>query len=104
MEVKRKMRKKKKGADNLQKAPAPKRKDKSKRLLNSKLKELESPEGQILLAFLRDCPLGNEMSLNSAELLWSFIVWLDLKKIRLVDEREVFCFPFSKLVRKGKLR
>jgi len=103
MEVKRKMGKKEKGAE-VGKHTAPKRKDKSKRLLNSKLKELESPEAQILLAFLRDYPLANEMSLDSAELLWSFIVWLDLKKIRLVDEREVFCFPFSKLVRKGKLR
>ena len=97
------MGKKEKGAE-VGKHTAPKRKDKSKRLLNSKLKELESPEAQILLAFLRDYPLANEMSLDSAELLWSFIVWLDLKKIRLVDEREVFCFPFSKLVRKGKLR
>jgi len=94
----------KKAGSGTRKPSEPKRKATAERLINSKLKELESPEAQMLLSFLRDYPLTCDMSLNSAELLWSFIVWLDLKKIRLIDEREVFCFPFSKLIRKGDLK
>lgn len=97
------MRREKKGPE-VRKLTGPKRMAWAKRLLESKKRELESQEARAFLEFMRDYPFADEISLSCAELLWAFLVWLRSKKIHLVDEHEVFCFPFSKLVAKKDLK
>jgi len=74
------------------------RKADAKRLLHSKGLAIESPEGKIIAEFLETYP-SSSTTILSLEMLWFFLAWLKSKKIHLVDSQDVFCVPFSYLVR-----
>lgn len=91
------MRDKKKKGPETRKPADPKRKAETKRLFDSKKKELESQEAQLLLKFLETwTEPTKEDQLN---FLWKFMFWLKEKGYHIIDGQTVFCFPFSKLVR-----
>lgn len=97
----------KKGGDNLRdkkqkgpdavKRPDPPRKAETKRFIKSKGLGLESPQGKIFLEFMEIYPPA-DVTLAACEMLWFFLVWLKSKGIHLIDERTVYCLPFSHLV------
>jgi len=89
--------KKTKGPDAV-KRPDPQRKAEAKRFVHSKGLGLESPQGKIFLEFMKIYPLA-DVTLNACEMLWYFLTWLKSKGIHLIDERTVYCMPFSHLVR-----
>lgn len=80
----------------------PQRKRKAKRLLDSKKKELDSQEAQLLLKFLGVHP-EIDTTLAIVEVLWSFLKFLKKSRLCIISEEEVFCFPLKKMVGLGKL-
>lgn len=94
--------KKEKGSPALQHND-PSRKTEVKRFLKSKKKELESPEAQLFLNFLATWPLA-DVTLLACEMTWGFIQWLKKAGYHIIDERTVFCIPFSHLVKKADLK
>ena len=95
------MREKKRGGE-VRKHTPPKREDESKRLLDSTLREIKSQESLLLFLFVANC--SKILSEPMIELVWEFLEFLKSEGYRIVNEKEVFCFPFSKLVCKGGLR
>lgn len=75
----------------------PKRMTEAKRFLKSKKFSLKSPQAKIFFEFMEIYPPA-DATLAACEMLWFFLVWLKSKGIHLVDEKTVFCFPFSRLV------
>lgn len=80
----------------------PKRKDKSERLFDSKVKEIKSQESLLLFLFVENH--SKILTESMIELVWNFMEFLKSNGYYIVNEKEVFCFPFSKLVRKGDLK
>lgn len=80
----------------------PKRKDKSERLFEFREKELKSQESLLLFLFVANQP--KILTEPMVELVWDFMEFLKSNGYYIVNEKEVFCFPFSKLVRKGDLK
>jgi len=94
---------KKKTGPGTRKPSDPKRKAEAKRLFDSRIRELESPEARIFLRFAEVYP-PVDMTLHVAEGLWAFLQWLKERGYRIVHSEEVFCVPFSHLVRKRNLK
>lgn len=84
------------------KQTGPRRKAEAKRLLKSKQKELESQESRLMLDFFATWtePVSEQM----AQFLWQFLKFLKEKDYHVIDERTVYCFPFSHLVRYKNLK
>lgn len=84
----------------------PKRKDGShvlsSRLLNSKIRETQSQESLLLFLFAEN--YSKTLTEPMAELAWEFMEFLKSTGYCIVNEKEVFCFPFSHLVEKKKLK
>jgi len=99
---KRLKKEKKKGSDS-RNHHDPKRLTEIKRLFESKKKELESQEAKLLLKFLETYP-GADVMMPCIEMLWAFLTWLKEKAYHVIDERDVFCVPFSHLVRYKNLK
>jgi len=97
-EKKRMKLNRKKGGSGSQKPSDPKRKAEAKRLFNSKKDELESKEAKLMLKFLETYP-GADVMKPCLEMLWAFLRWLKEKGYHVIDERDVYCMPFSHLVR-----
>jgi len=95
------MGEKKRGAETRQ-ATAPKRKAEAKRLFDFKLREIESQESLLLFLFVANH--SKILTEPMIELIWNFMEFLKSEGYQIVNEKEVFCFPFSKLVCKGGLR
>jgi len=92
------MKEKKKRPDAV-KQPDPKRMAEAKRLLNSKR---VSEENQcLLLKFDKDCP---GITFRNADGVITFVRWLEDRRYQIINEKEVFCFPFSKMVKLSELK
>jgi len=80
-----------------------KRKAEAKRLLESRQKELESPEAKLLVKFLGEHP-EIDVTLQTSETLWTFLRFLKEKGYSLVHGNDIVCVPFSHLVDPSKLK
>lgn len=67
-----------------------------------KEKELKSQESLLLFLFVENYP--KILTEPMIELIWDFMEFLKSNGYHIVNEKEVFCFPFLKLVRKGDLK
>jgi len=72
------------------------------RRLDSKIREVQSQESLLLFLFVENCP--KILTEPMVELVWNFMEFLKRHGYCIVNEKEVFCFPFSKLVREKDLR
>ncbi len=88
--------------DQRKKGPAadvqtgPKRKDESERLFDSKVKEIKSQESLLLFLFVENH--SKILTDSMIELIWNFMEFLKSNGYHIVNEKEVFCVPFSHLV------
>lgn len=96
------MRDKRSGGRTATKQARPKRMTEIKRLLDSKKKELNSQEAQLLLKFLGVHP-EIDTTLAITEALWFFLKFLKESKLCIISEEEVFCFPLKKMVELGRM-
>jgi hypothetical protein len=80
----------------------PKRKDQTKRPFKFRENELKSQESLLLFLFVENC--SKILTEPMIELIWNFMEFLKSTGYHIVNEKEVFCFPFSKLARKGDLK
>lgn len=94
--------KKKKGPDAV-KQPDPKRMTEIKRLLQPRIKELESQEAQLIMKFAETYPPA-DLTLSCCEMLWAFLQWLRKHNYHIVSHNKVFCVPFSHLADPSKLK
>lgn len=92
-----------------QKGPAaseptgPKRKDKnSRRILESKIREVKSQEYLLLFLFVEN--YSKILTEPMIELIWDFMKFLKSHGYFILNQREVFCFPISKLVKLSDLK
>lgn len=72
------------------------------RHLNSKIRETQSQESLLLFLFAEN--YSKILAEPMVELVWEFMEFLKSTGYCIVNEKEVFCFPFSKLVREKGLR
>jgi len=92
----------KKRRPSVVKQPAPQRMTgKIKRQFNSKLREIKSQESLLLFLFVANH--SEILTEPMIELIWNFMEFLKSEGYQIVNEKEVFCFPFSKLARKELL-
>ena len=89
------MRKKKRGPASGQ-PTGPQRKDRSRRLLDSKIAEIKSQQSLLLFLFVANC--SKILTEPMVEMLWEFMEFLGSHGYSIVSEREIFCIPFSHLV------
>jgi len=94
--------KKMKWGQRLTRLLTPKRKDKAERLFEFREKELKSQESLLLFLFVANH--SEILAEPMVELIWNFMEFLKSNGYYIVNEKEVFCFPFSKLVCKGDLK
>jgi len=96
------MRKKKKGPEGRNRSD-PKRKDESKRLFNSKKKELETQEAKLFLKFAEIYPPA-DMKIDVALAIWDFLKFLKKEGYLIVHDNDLFVIPFSHLVKLKDLK
>ena len=92
---------KKRGPDNC-KPTSPQRKAEAKRQLDSKIAEIESQDSLLLFLFVENC--SKILTEPMVELVWDFLEFLRFNDYYIVNGKEVFCVPFSHLVRKRDLK
>ncbi|MBA7646279.1 hypothetical protein ES703_54041 [subsurface metagenome] len=80
----------------------PQRKDCPKRLLDSKIREVKSQESLLLFLFVAN--YSKILTEPMVELIWDFMEFLKSHGYYIINEKEVFCVPFSHLVRKKDLK
>lgn len=73
-----------------------------KRLFDFKKKELESQESLLLFLFVANCP--EILTESMVKLIWEFMEFLKSSGYYIINEKEVFCVPFSHLVRADRLK
>lgn len=96
------MRKEKRGPGEV-KQPGPQRMtEKAKRLFDSKVKEIKSQESLLLFLFVEN--QSKILTEPMIELIWNFMEFLKSNGYYIVNGKEVFCFPASKLVRLKDLK
>ena len=66
-------------------------------------KELKSKDGLIFLEFLK-AHEGIKFSLETIESIWGFIKFLRANGYYIVNEKTLFCVPFSHLVDLSELK
>ncbi|GAI42689.1 unnamed protein product [marine sediment metagenome] len=93
--------KKKRGPVSLQ-PTGPKRKAEAKRLLDSKIAEVKSQQSLLLFLFVANC--SKILTEPMVEMLWEFMEFLKSHGYHIVNDREVFCVPFSHLACKADLK
>ncbi|MBA7660116.1 hypothetical protein ES703_68115 [subsurface metagenome] len=79
-----------------------KREDCPKRLLDSKIREVKSQESLLLFLFVENCP--KVLTESMLDVVWKFMEFLKSAGYCIVNEKEVFSLPFSKLVCEKDLR
>jgi len=99
--VKKMVSGKKRGPDSRQ-PTGPRRKDGSRRLLDSKIEEINSQESLLLFLFVANC--SKILAEPMVEMIWEFMEFLKSHGYYIVNEKEVFCVPFSHLVCKADLK
>jgi len=96
------MRKEKKRGPGTRKPPGPKRMVETKRLLDSKIAEIESQESLLLFLFVAN--RSEILPEPMVKLTWEFMEFLKSNGYLIINEKEVFCVPLSHLVRKKDLK
>ncbi|MBA7679936.1 hypothetical protein ES703_88242 [subsurface metagenome] len=97
------MRNEKKRGPGSRQPTGPRRKDENlNRRLDSKIREVESQESLLLFLFVANC--SEILPEPMVKLLWEFMEFLKSNGYLIVNEKEVFCIPFSHLVRKKDLK
>ena len=76
---------------------------KVKRLLHSKIRELDNRESQLFLKFLATQP---EVILkrDAVELVWTFIMFLKTSGYHVLHGNTIFCMPLTRLVKMKDLK
>ncbi|MBA7611413.1 hypothetical protein ES703_18637 [subsurface metagenome] len=95
------MKDKKKGPAAV-KQTGPMRKDVSKRILHSKIREIKSQESLLLFLFVENCP--KILTEPMVELVWNFMEFLKSSGYHIISRKKVFCFPLGKMVELNKLK
>ena len=96
------MRKKKRGLGEVNQ-PSPQRlTGKIKRQFNSKLREIKSQESLLLFLFVAN--YSKILTEPMIELIWNFMEFLKSEGYQIVNNKEVFCVPASKLARLEDLK
>lgn len=72
------------------------------RIFKVREKELKSQESLLLFLFVANQP--KILTEPMIEVIWNFMDFLKSNGYYIVNEKEVFCFPFSKLVRLKDLK
>ncbi|MBA7645156.1 hypothetical protein ES703_52909 [subsurface metagenome] len=101
MEVKKMTGKEKKRLANCE-PTSPQRKTEARRLLDSKIAEIESQDSLLLFLFVENCP--KILTEPMIQLVWDFLEFLKSHGYLIVHQKEVFCVPFGKLVCKADLK
>ena len=71
---------------------------KVKRLLHSKMRELNNQESQLFLKFLGTQP-EPILKLDAVELVWTFIMFLKKSGYHIFHGNTIFCMPLTRLVK-----
>jgi len=71
---------------------------KVKRLLHSKIRELDNRESQLFLKFLASQP-DPVLKLDAVELVWTFIMFLKNSGYHILHGNTIFCMPLTRLVK-----
>jgi hypothetical protein len=95
MEVKKMRDKKKRGLAN-RKPASPQRRLETKRQLDSKIAEIKSQQSLLLFLFVANC--SEILTEPMVEMLWEFMEFLKAHGYKIINEKEIFVIPFSKLV------
>ena len=78
------------------------RRAEAKRLVDSKIKEVQSQESLLLFLFVAN--YSEILTEPMIELVWDFMQFLKSTGYYIINGKEVFCFPASKLVRLSGLK
>lgn len=95
------MKDKKKGSAAV-KQTDPKRMTEAKRLLDSKIKEIKSQESLLLFLFVENYP--KVLTESMLCMIWKFMEFLKKSGYHIIDGKDVFCFPFSKMIKLKDLK
>jgi len=71
---------------------------KVKRLLHSKMGELDNPESKVFLEFLDKQPEA-VLKHDAVELVWAFIMFLKNNGYHILHGNTIFCMPLTRLVK-----
>lgn len=71
---------------------------KVKRLLHSKMRELDNQESQLFIKFLASQP-ETVLKLDACELVWTFIMFLKNSGYHILHGNTIFCMPLARLVK-----
>ena len=71
---------------------------KVKRLLHSKMGELDNRESQIFLKFLATQP-EPVLKLDTVELVWTFIMFLKNSGYHILHGNTIFCMPLTRMIK-----
>ncbi len=71
---------------------------KVKRLLPSKIRELDNQESQLFLKFLAKQPEAI-LKRDAVELVWTFIMFLKKSGYHILHGNTIFCMPLTRLVK-----
>ena len=71
---------------------------KVKRLLHSKMGELDNRESQLFLKFLATQP-DAILKHDAVELVWTFIMFLKSSGYHILHGNTIFCMPLTRLVK-----
>jgi len=97
------MRNEKKRGPESGRPTGPQRKDENlKRQLDSKIRDVESQESLLLFLFVAN--YSKILTEPMVELIWDFMEFLKCHGYCIINEKEVFCVPFSKLACKKDLK
>lgn len=88
--------KKKRGPDSRQPKDPQRKDENSKRLLDSKIAEVKSQESLLLFLFVANC--SKILTEPMVEMIWEFMEFLKSHGYNIVNQKEIFCIPFSHLV------
>jgi len=76
---------------------------KVKRLLHSKIRELDNRESLPFLKFLATQPEA-VLKLDTVELVWTFIMFLKTNGYHILYGNTIFCMPLTRMVKMKDLK
>ena len=71
---------------------------KVKRLLHSKMGELDNRESQLFLKFLASQP-DPVLKFDAVELVWTFIMFLKNSGYHILHGNTIFCMPLTRMIK-----
>ena len=76
---------------------------KVKRLLHSKIRELDNQESKVFLKFLDKQPEA-VLKRDAVELVWAFIMFLKTSAYHILHGNTIFCMPITRMVKMKDLK